>query len=621
MACAAISAKRRSFMVGPQCTRFDINYHHRCSSHLCEFLLRETAQQQGFQLTGTMETCVPCATIKGRKAGVPSTGGGASEPGTTYHLDLCGAMVASLCGSMYLLVVLDSFSRFMLVYGLRRKSDALAGVKLDITDLAKYHRGNVEVFRVDMGTEWTGQEFRSFCANAGIRIEYTAPHTPQQNAPVESAIWRVMKGGTVCRRSAVEQFNINYSDIPNVDGRGDRLWMESARYSAGVLQPLREANPGNISPHEALTGNRPDGIILSFMQPGLMRAVRGTKLDDQSVKCYYTGQGYQHGRSTVRVLKASTGNICHTRDIVWISATWAPGVGGGINGTPAALPPDTSASPPALHRPRRGFRFPAALAPRVGGGIHDTPAALPPRTSASPLMLPAPDEGSPGPEPEPPLQPAPPPPPPPHAATPPPLLPAPPFAAQQQTPPPPPWPAPEPATSPPLATSPPPPPAESMEPLSRRAVRELRPGRTGGMDDVRLATRTRSGAKSGGNRGHNVGLMSFAGKDVVGSCGSGRRRQEGCSAVCPRRAGCYRVGEAAGGGAGVLGDRRIGECRSRLRRVLRAGRTSKLPYVSSSNRTSARSCRCATGATSTCLRLLPRRRRRATSTATCSRTP
>ena len=283
----------------------------------------------------------------------------------TVHLGHCGAVVTSIRGSVYLLVVLDSFSGFMLVYGLRRKSAALSGFKLAITDLAKYNHGNIEVVRVDMGTKWTNDEFRTFCANANIRIEYTAPDTPQQNAPVESAIWRLMKGGTVCRRSAAAQFGIpDFSVIPGVDPRGDRLWLESVRYIAECFNRCgTKANPGNISPHEAFTGKKPDAIVVPFFQPAMMRVVRATKLDDQSVKAYFLNHGYQHGRSTVRLLKASTGRVCFSRDIVWISgAAAASSAGeGGVGVFPATMqqpffgpvtPPTTSAPPPPAPSPQ-----------------------------------------------------------------------------------------------------------------------------------------------------------------------------------------------------------------------------------------------------------------------------
>ena len=494
-ALAAITPKRRPFSVGVR-SKLDINYFHHCAGHLCEFLLRESAKQQGLKLGGTMETCVPCVTIKGRRASVPKTGGRASEPGVTYHLDLCGGITPSLCGCMYLLVVVDRFSRFMLMYGLRRKSDATAGFKVAITDLAKYGRGNLDCVRVDMGTEWTCREFREFCANGGIRIEYTAPDTPQQNAPVESAIWRLMKGGTVCRRSVATLFGIaDFSVIPGLDARGDMLWLESVRYICECFNRCgTKANRGNISPFEAFTGTKPDTIVLPFFQPGQMRVIRCTKLDDQTTPCFFLNHGNNHGRSTVRLLKQKTGRPCFTKDIVWVSA----GHGGGVV-IPATLPMSGPLEVPVPPRfspsPQPGLPLPGT------GGAPATQPRLPPPSSSPPAPSPLPTP----PQPLVPLSGAG------ETVAPPPLTPLPPSTPQPL--------APLPGSEVPYVGLLPagkglPRPAV-MPPLSRRAVTELRSGRTGGMDDVRMASRTRSGRKKEGADAaeHNRGLLSRMGRE------------------------------------------------------------------------------------------------------------
>ena len=377
-----------------------------------------------------------------------------------------------------------------------------------ITDLANYVDGDIKVIRVDMGTEWTSYPFRMFCASAGIRIEYTAPNTPQQNAPVESAIWRLMKGGTVCRRAVGEQFGIDFSTVPGLDARGDRLWLESVRYMAGCLNRSgTKANPGNMSPHEALTGKKPDAVVVPFFQPAMMRVTRASKLDDQSEKAYFLGQGRQHGASTVRLLKASTGRVCHSRDIVWISGAGAAPAGeGGSVLIPAATLPAFGPEPPPLAPPPQQ---PLSGAP--------PPRALPPPPSASATPPPAPS-------PQQPLSGAPPPPPS-SALAPPPLNPPPQprlsGTGWPATPPltsPPPMPSPQshallPGTAGPCAGSPPeetplPRPAGVGPPPPRRANEGL------------ISSRLRSGGRRNtgdATRSHNLGLLSLSSRDVMRS--------------------------------------------------------------------------------------------------------
>ena len=152
--------------------------------------------------------------------------------------------------------------------------------------------------------------------------------------------------------------------------------------------------PGRISPYEAFTGIKPNAIVLPCFRPGIMSVLRKTKLDDPSATCYFLRHGYQHGRSTVRVLKASIGQVCHTRDVLWISrcAFLSP------TPTLAAAPPQppptvqprfqprprhhqlSSSVPAASAGERGGFRLPATQQP--------LPIPSTPSNPATPPLLP-----------------------------------------------------------------------------------------------------------------------------------------------------------------------------------------------------------------------------------------
>ncbi|CAB1110849.1 unnamed protein product [Ectocarpus sp. CCAP 1310/34] len=209
----------------------------------------------------------------------PSKKGGTAK-------SLVSMLLPSLGGNLYLFVAVDSASRWNKVYGLRRKSDALAATKRLLADVGRYNLGGIECFRVDNGTEWTRGDFRRFCDDHDIGVEFTPPGVPQYNVVVESAIWRIMKAGMAARRSAGRVFNVDFASIPGLDERGDRLWMESAKWAADALnQSATKANPGRRSPHEMFTGEQGPFRVLPFFQPGFMREDRRTKLDDQATLC------------------------------------------------------------------------------------------------------------------------------------------------------------------------------------------------------------------------------------------------------------------------------------------------------------------------------------------------
>ena len=120
----------------------------------------------------------------------------AKRPMRLIHIDTAGSFPASLGGSRYVLIFADSASRLQRPYGTRDKIAAavLAAVKRFIADM-----GVPRACRSDNGREYTNHSFVEYCNNLGIRRELTALYTPQQNGPVESALWRACKAGHAAR--------------------------------------------------------------------------------------------------------------------------------------------------------------------------------------------------------------------------------------------------------------------------------------------------------------------------------------------------------------------------------------------------------------------------------------
>ncbi|CAB1102832.1 unnamed protein product [Ectocarpus sp. CCAP 1310/34] len=380
----------------------------------------------------------------------------------------------SLGGNLYLFVALDSAPRWNKIYGLRRKSDALAATKRLQADVGRYDLGRIECYRIDNGTEWTRGEFRRFRDDNGIGVEFTPPGVPQYNGVVQSAIWRIMKAGMAARRSAARVLNVDYASIPGLDPRGDRLWLVSAKWAADAFnQSATKANPGRRSPHELFTGQQGPFRVLPFFQLSYMREDRRTKLDDQATLCYYLNGGDNPPSGTVKVLKAPTGRVVYTNNVSWVASS--PAGEGGSAGIPAAPTPppftpvvlinfgpaptpSTAAQSPPAHTPT------PSPAPAPG----QPPSAASPSSSATPAPGQTPSATSPSP-----------------SAT------------------------PSPVQLPPLPP-PPPPPGPALPPLSAHAMRQLRPGKKAeGMKDPRLPGRTRSGTR------HSTGLISILDKNTL----------------------------------------------------------------------------------------------------------
>ncbi|CAL8097233.1 unnamed protein product [Prunus armeniaca] len=105
------------------------------------------------------------------------------------HMDLVGPIqVASLGGKKYILVVVDDFSCFTWVIFLHDKTEAFNSfyVLYKLIMNEKYDTNScIMRLRTDHGMEFENRAFSDFCSEQGIKHEFSAPITPQQNGVVE----------------------------------------------------------------------------------------------------------------------------------------------------------------------------------------------------------------------------------------------------------------------------------------------------------------------------------------------------------------------------------------------------------------------------------------------------
>ena len=252
--------------------------------------------------------------------------------------------------------------------------------------------GVPRAFRTDKGTEYSNIMFVDFCNGLGIRREFTAPYTPQQNGPVESAISRAFKAGHAVRLGVPQLYpDIRLKEVRGcTDAAGTHFRLESLLWASECYNRVAASVNGEcLSPHEVFYGSRPRLPLLPFLQPAYHRVPRQRKTDPRDCMCYFLNFGYYHGRDCYRLLDAETGRVACSRDVTWLHPE-APWIATPIRAAPteplrdiyvpmpqsvpvAAPSPAPVATPPAP--------VPAATLPPPPTRTSNSPAPIPPRVS------------------------------------------------------------------------------------------------------------------------------------------------------------------------------------------------------------------------------------------------
>ena len=233
----------------------DINHLHVSLAHAHASVLQVTARQHGFRLTGELVSCSVYSMAKGNPAPTAHHATArAKRSMELIHIDTAGPFPASLGGSRYVVLFVDSASRLQRPYGTRDKSAAaiLAVVKRFIADM-----GVPRAFQIDNEAEYMNHLFVKYCNNLRIRRALTAPYTLQQNDLVERALWNAFKAGHAARLgvSSIHP-DIRLDEVPgSTDAAATSLWMESLLWASECFNRSATAtNEGWLSPIISFTG-------------------------------------------------------------------------------------------------------------------------------------------------------------------------------------------------------------------------------------------------------------------------------------------------------------------------------------------------------------------------------
>ncbi|VVC34356.1 Integrase, catalytic core,Ribonuclease H-like domain [Cinara cedri] len=139
----------------------------------------------------------------------------------------------------YNLTFIDDYTQFNVIYLLENKSEVLNYFKKYEAVVSVHFRQTIQSLRCDNGGEYISHNFKNFCAQKGIVVNYTAPYTPEQNGLAERTNRTIIES----TRSLLFQ-----------SGLSKEMWSEAALMVTYLLNRLPTSKNSSKTPTEFWNG-------------------------------------------------------------------------------------------------------------------------------------------------------------------------------------------------------------------------------------------------------------------------------------------------------------------------------------------------------------------------------
>ena len=258
----------------------DINHLHISLTREEASVLIATAKQHVIRLIGELVSCLACSRAKGNRAPTPHHATRrAMQPLGAVYIDTAGSYPISLGRSRYVVMFVDSDSCRQRPYGTRERSaaDIFSVVKRVVVEMRV-----PRAFRTDKNTEYSNSIFVDVYNDLENRNEFTAPYTPQQNRPVESAISQAFKAGHAARLEVTQLHqDIRLQEIQGcTDAAGTSLWKESLLWASECFnRAATSVDDEWLSPHDTLYGRKAPAVATAALPPPRLSPCTATVRD------------------------------------------------------------------------------------------------------------------------------------------------------------------------------------------------------------------------------------------------------------------------------------------------------------------------------------------------------
>jgi transposase InsO family protein len=194
-----------------------------------------------------------------------------TRPLELLHMDLFGPTTyRSIGGNCYCLVVVDDYSRYTWVFFLHDKADVCDVFKQFIIKAKNEFELNVKKMRSDNGSEFKNTRVEEFCDEKGIKHEFSAKYTPEQNGLVER------KNHTLIdmARTMLSEYNVS-----------DSFWAKAINTTCHASNRLYCHRILRKTPYELLVGRKPNILYFQVFCCKCYILRKGTWLSKFQSKC------------------------------------------------------------------------------------------------------------------------------------------------------------------------------------------------------------------------------------------------------------------------------------------------------------------------------------------------
>jgi transposase InsO family protein len=167
-----------------------------------------------------------------------------AKPLELLHMDLFGPIsYKSIGGNLYCLIIIDDYSRYTWTLFLGDKSETLKIFKTFARRAQREYNFQIVKIRSDNGSEFKNMNIEDWRYKEGVKHEFSATYTPQQNGVVE----RKNKTLITLARAMLDDY-----------GTPERFWAEAINTTCHTTNRVYLHRLLEKTPYKLLIGRKPN---------------------------------------------------------------------------------------------------------------------------------------------------------------------------------------------------------------------------------------------------------------------------------------------------------------------------------------------------------------------------